>query len=237
MVNEGGSMQVVLDGVAVDGRREPLLATMDLAWSTGEAVLVAAEPGHGHTALALAATGRLAPSAGRVLVDGGEAEPAALRTVSAVVDVPGVNEPDDALTLADVVAEGLALAGRPSRPRDVRAFLDERALSGDRDRRVDQVSGAVRTSVLAGLAVADPAVRFVVLTLPDRHGGDPAGWWDLARGLAATGLGVLVGCTRSSARDLGVELPPAVGDSRHAPPRAVRRETFSDVPDVAEEVR
>ncbi|PFG44428.1 hypothetical protein ATJ88_3152 [Isoptericola jiangsuensis] len=216
-------MQVVLDRVTVDGRREPMLATMDLGWSTREAVLVAAEPGHGHTALALVATGRLAPSSGRVLVDGVEARPAALRAASAVVDVPGVNEPDDALTLADVVAEGLALAGRRSRPRDVRQFLDERALSGERGRRVDQLPAPVRTAVLAGLATADPAVRFVVLTLPDRHGGDPADWWDLARGLAADGLGVLVECTRSSARDLGVDLPPAVGDSLHEPPRVVAR--------------
>ncbi|WP_418275856.1 hypothetical protein ACNHYB_13510 [Isoptericola jiangsuensis] len=220
-------MRVVLDGVTVDGRREPLLATMNLGWSTHEAVLAAAEPGHGHTALALVATGRLAPSAGHVLLDGVDATPADLRAASAVVDVPGVNEPDDALTLADVVAEGLALAGQRSRPRDVQRFLDERALGGDRDRRVDQLPGAVRTAILAGLATADPAVRLVVLTLPDRHGGDPVAWWDLARSLAAAGRGVLVGCTRSSARDLGVDLAPAVGDSRHEPPRVVRRAAFA----------
>ena len=56
-------MEITLTDVRVDGRREPMLEPVDLVWRTGEAVLVAGEPGHGHTALALVATGRLAPSA------------------------------------------------------------------------------------------------------------------------------------------------------------------------------
>ena len=58
-------MQITLTDVRVDGRREPMLEPMDLAWSTGECVLVAGEPGHGHTALALVATGRFDPSKSR----------------------------------------------------------------------------------------------------------------------------------------------------------------------------
>lgn len=217
-------MEIALHDVQVDGRREPLLETVGLTWSDGECVLVAGEPGHGHTALALVATGRLAPSAGEVrLLGAGDADlagpsaAAALREVTAVVDVPGVSEPDDALTIADVVAEGLVLAGRRSRPSDVTRWLAAHALGADRGRRLDQVPGVVRTAVLAALAAEREGVRFLVLTLPDRHGGEPAGWWEVARTLAGSGLGVLVQCTRSSARDLGVDLPPARG-SLHAPP-------------------
>lgn len=221
-------MEIVLRDVRVDGRREPLLETVDLTWSAGGCVLVAGEPGHGHTALALVATGRLAPSAGEVrLTDDvgtaagpvpppGPAPAAALREVTAVVDVPAVSEPDDALTLADVVAEGLALAGRRSLPGDVTRWLAAHSLVADRGRRVDQLPGVVRTAVLAALAAEREGVRFLVLTLPDRHGGEPAGWWEAARTLAASGLGVLVQCTRSSARELGADLPPARG--LHAPP-------------------
>ncbi|MFC8599684.1 ATP-binding cassette domain-containing protein [Isoptericola sp. NPDC057191] len=218
-------MQITLSGVRVEGRRDPMLEATDLTWSTGECVLVAGEPGHGHTALALVATGRFAPSSGAVRLDGADVPPSALRARTAVVDVPGISEPDDALTLADVVAEGLALAGRRSLPRDVSRWLDERDLTPDRGRRVDQLAGGVRTAVLAALAAEDPDVRFVVLTLPDRHGGEPAVWWETARTLAASGLGVLVQCTRSSARDLGVDLPPARGATLHEPPQVVRRET------------
>ncbi|MFE5294508.1 hypothetical protein ACFQ8T_20190 [Isoptericola sp. NPDC056618] len=218
-------MQITLSGVRVEGRRDPMLEATDLAWSTGECLLVAGEPGHGHTALALVATGRFVPSSGTVHLDGAVVPSPALRARTAVVDVPGISEPDDALSLADVVAEGLALAGRRSLPRDVARWLEERALTEDRGRRVDQLPGVVRTAVLAALAAENPDVRFVVLTLPDRHGGEPSGWWETARTLAASGLGVLVQCTRSSARDLGVDLPPARGATLHEPPQVVRRET------------
>ena len=218
-------MQITLSGVRVEGRREPMLEATDLAWSTGECLLVAGEPGHGHTALALVATGRFTPSDGTVRLDGDVVPPSALRARTAVVDVPGISEPDDALSLADVVAEGLALAGRRSLPRDVTRWLEERSLTEERGRRVDQLTGAVRTAALAALAAENPDVRFVVLTLPDRHGGEPAGWWETARELAASGLGVLVQCTRSSARELGADLPPARGQSIHEPPQVVLRET------------
>ncbi|MCK9795165.1 hypothetical protein M1843_15550 [Isoptericola sp. 4D.3] len=217
-------MQITLSGVRVEGRRDPMLEATDLTWSTGECLLVAGEPGHGHTALALVATGRFVPSDGVVRLDGAAVPPAALRARTAVVDVPGISEPDDALTLADVVAEGLALAGRRSLPRDVTRWLEERSLAEDRGRRVDQLPGVVRTAALAALAAENPDVRFVVLTLPDRHGGEASGWWETARTLAASGLGVLVQCTRSSARDLGVDLPPARGATLHEPPQVVLRQ-------------
>ncbi|WP_454041025.1 hypothetical protein [Cellulosimicrobium sp. Marseille-Q8652] len=220
-------MQITLTGVRVDGRREPMLEPLDLEWRTGEAVLVAGEPGHGHTALALVATGRLAPDAGTVTlhdpaVAHRETSAARLRAASAVVDVPGISEPDDALTVAAVVAEGLALSGRRSLPTDVTRWLAEHSLTTDRGRRIDQVPGVVRTALLAALAAEREGVRFLVLTLPDRHGGEPSGWWEVARTLAASGLGVLVQCSRSSARDLGVDLPPAHGSFSTPPVVALR---------------
>ncbi|WP_166850761.1 hypothetical protein [Isoptericola sp. BMS4] len=224
--------------MSVQGRREPALEPMDLDLSTGECVLVAAEPGHGHTALALVATGRLRPFAGTVeLVEGHRATRSsrALRAVTAVVDVPGVNEPEEALTVADVVAEGLALARRRSLPPDVSRWLADQDLADERRRRVDQLPGVLRTSLLAELAAADRDVRFVVLTVPDRHGGDPWGWWSVAETLAATGYGVLVQCTRSSARDLGVDLPPARGRTMHDPPLEVLR-TRPELPAAPVEV-
>lgn len=227
-------MQITLSEVRVDGRREPMLEPTDLTWSTGECVLVAGEPGHGHTALALVATGRFAPDAGEVRLDRADgagraahaapvpARAAELRAVTAVVDVPGVSEPDDALTVADVVAEGLALAGRRSLPGDVSRWLADHSLTADRARRLDQVPAVVRTAVLAALAAEREGVRFLVLTLPDRHGGEPSGWWEIGCTLAASGLGVLVQCSRSSARDLGVDLPPAHGSFAAPPVVALR---------------
>jgi energy-coupling factor transporter ATP-binding protein EcfA2 len=241
---------LTLTQVRVDGRREVLLAPVDLLLRAGERVLLAAEPGHGHTALALAATGRLRPDAGRVALTAAGAgvvgitteattDVAVLQAATAVVDVPGVDEPDEALTVGAVVAEGLAYAGRRALPRDVRAWLDDVAgrwasrwagavaaqpapaaehldAAALRRRRVDALPPLVRTTLLAELAAVRPGVRYLVLALPDRHGGHPAGWWEVARDLAARGLGVLVLATPSSARDLGADVPPTRG--LHAPP-------------------
>jgi energy-coupling factor transporter ATP-binding protein EcfA2 len=243
------SVPLQLTQVRVDGRREALLAPVDLVLTPGERVLLAAEPGHGHTALALAATGRLRPDAGRVVLTAAGADEVGaaaaatgvtvLRSATAVVDVPGVDEPDEALTVGAVVAEGLACAGRRALPRDVRAWLDDVAgrwasrwagaaaaqaatvpdhlgAAVLRRRRVDALPPAVRTTLLAELAAGRPGVRYLVLALPDRHGGHPAGWWEVARDLAARGLGVLVLATPSSARDLGADVPRTHG--LHAPP-------------------
>ena len=238
-------MPLQLTGVSVDGRHGPLLEPLDLTLAPGERVLLAAEPGHGHTALALAATGRLAPDTGGVLMTSPNADPATpaglavVRAATAVVDVPGVDEPEDVLTVADVVAEGLAYAGRRGLPRDVRAwvdgFLDRWAwrwphpvdAAALRRRRVDALPAAARTALLAELACAAPAVRYLVLTLPDRHGGDPADWWEVARSLAARGLGVLVLATPASARALGADVPATRG--LHTPPVVALRDAPAEV--------
>jgi hypothetical protein len=41
--------------------------------------------------------------------------------------------------------------------------------------------------------------------MPDRHGGDPHGWYELGRGLAAQGYGVIITCADASARLLDVK--------------------------------
>lgn len=214
-------MQISLRGVSVDGRREPMLERVDLEVAEGECVLLAAEPGHGHTALALVATGRLRPFEGAVeLVDGRRRtdDPRRLRAATAVVDVPGVSEPEETLPVTAVVAEGLALAGRRSLPGDVRRWVEAHGLAEHRATRVDQLHGAVRTGLLAALAAEREGVRFLVLTLPDRHAGEPGAWWAVAESFAQAGLGVLVQGSRSSARDLGADLPPARGRTLHAAP-------------------
>ena len=59
-------MRIELEQVRVQGRRAPLLELDAFDWETGECLLLAGEPGQGHTALALVLTGRLEPFSGRV---------------------------------------------------------------------------------------------------------------------------------------------------------------------------
>jgi hypothetical protein len=188
-------------GVRVDARPLPLLEPTSLAVRTEERVLVAGEPGHGHTALALALGGRLKVDAGFVELDGSRSG-RALRRGVALVDVPGVSEPDPVLPLGTVVAEELAMADLPTRHGAVREYLEERGLGHLAGAPLEAVPPGPRLRVLAGIAARRPGVLAVVATVPDRFGGDPADWWDLAGELAAAGLAAVVTCTDASALQL-----------------------------------
>lgn len=191
-------------GVRVDARPVPLLEPTTLAVRSGQRLLVAGEPGHGHTALALALAGRLAVDAGHVELDGVRSG-RRLRRAVALVDVPGVSEPDDVLPLHTVVGEELAMAGRSAREtsrRGVQAFLDERGIGHLAPDQLQAVPADVRTRVLTEIAATRPGVLALVLTVPDRFGGDPATWWQLAGEFAAAGYAVVVTCTDASAYQL-----------------------------------
>src|SRR5206468_12598875 len=118
---------------------------------------VAGEPGHGHTALALVLAGRLKVDAGFVELDG-ERTGRRLRRAVALVDVPGVSEPDDVLPLRTVVAEELAMAGRSTRRGAVQAFLEERGLDRFAAHRLEAVPADVRTGLLTEIAALRPGV-------------------------------------------------------------------------------
>ncbi|MBW9204398.1 hypothetical protein KV102_05140 [Mumia sp. zg.B53] len=210
-------MRVVLDDVKVHGRRGLLLDIDHFSVDTGECVLMAGEPGQGNTAMALVAAGRLAPFEGKATLvrDDGTTtnDKAELRKLAAVVDLPAVSEPDDAVPVGTVAAEGLALACRGSMPGEPTKWLRAHGWEQLRSVRMDAILGAVRTALLSALAAEHEDVRFLVLSLPDRHGGEPVDWWEIAQSYASSGYGVLVQCGRSSARDLGANLPAARGDS------------------------
>ncbi|MDP9799039.1 long-subunit acyl-CoA synthetase (AMP-forming) [Catenuloplanes nepalensis] len=189
--------------VAAKGPHGLLLRPTSVGVVAGRRVAVAGPPGHGHTALALALGGRLEPDDGEVTLDGERSGPR-LREAVALVDVPGISEPDEMLPLAAVVGEELSMARARTGRRAVREWLDRHGALVYAETRAEHVPGAVRTRVLAELAALRPGVSVLVLTLPDRHGGGPSAWWDLAGVLAARGYGVLVQCTDTSAELLGL---------------------------------
>ncbi|EWC59921.1 hypothetical protein UO65_4781 [Actinokineospora spheciospongiae] len=188
-------MRVRAERVAVTGAHGPLVAATSLEVGPGQLAVVAGEPNDGHTAFGLVLTGRLAPSAGTV-----EPDASRLRAHSALVDAPGVSEPEPALRVADVVAEELALAGRRDRRADVAGVLARYGL--DADTRFEAVAPAARTALLAGLAAERPGVELLVLDTPDRHSSDHRTWWETALSLARGGLAVVVLCGAGTAREL-----------------------------------
>lgn len=130
--------------------------------------------------------GRLKADSGSVTLDG-RADAAALRRAVALVDTPFVAEPAAGIRLRTVVAEELSFAGRGSRD-----FLAEHGLSEYAKVPVGVLPPHVRIRLLVELALLRPGVSAIVLTSPERHGGDPAAWFSYLRAVADRGITVAV---------------------------------------------
>jgi len=160
----------------VRGRRDPLLPATSLEARRGELVLVPAERQDHRTALALVLTGRMKPSGGVVSWDGTRGT-RPVRLASALVDAPGVNEPEQHLSVRDLVTEDLALI--PRRYRGAlrsNPWLKVNSFEDIADQWIEQLDPLRRLELLTALALANPHTDLLVVDSPDRHSGDPANW-------------------------------------------------------------
>ncbi|WP_211315563.1 hypothetical protein [Rathayibacter caricis] len=180
-------MRIELHDVAKGGA----LPAVSLTFSSGSATLALTETEQRPTVLGLLASGRMRPDSGRITVDGAE-DPKRMRAAVALVDAPVVSEPAPDVTLAGVAAEELVFAGRSSHPRAVSRALEALGVADLARRPVSELPALERVRVLAELALLREGVEALVIVSPDRHGGDPAAWWALAKELAARGPAVLV---------------------------------------------
>jgi ABC-type hemin transport system ATPase subunit len=197
-------MELRAYAISVQGPHAPMLHATSVNVSDHQLVLLAGYPGPGHVAVALGLSGRLKPDGGDVKLDGSTNE-RVLRQRVAVVDAPGITEPEDALPVSTVVGEELAIAGRKAGRKAVDAWLRKHEWAEFAERRWEHLPVGVRTRMLAELTVARPEVKVVILTMPDRLGGDPHEWYAVGRELASRGYGVIITCAEASARLLGVE--------------------------------
>ncbi|GAA0991383.1 hypothetical protein [Subtercola frigoramans] len=193
-------MKVILNDVSMGEGQN--LGTTSLSYESGGITLAVVETYQRPTVLSLLAAGRMAPDAGTVDLDG-KPHPATLRAITAVVDAPDVSEHVHDLSLASVVEEELMFASLPTGRRaalDALAALDAKEYAGW---QLQNVPVVVRLRVLAELAASRPGIRGLVLTSPDRHGGDPFDWWAVAVDLAQRDLAILVIVNQASADVLG----------------------------------
>ncbi|GAB3876731.1 hypothetical protein [Terrabacter terrigena] len=193
--------QVVARDVSVRGTHEPFVSGIGFTAPAGEVTVVGVDPGASQVALALAIGGRVDLLTGTVSI-GGSTDRAHLQLRTRLVDVPDVTAPEDALPLRAVVAEELALAERSSSRRDVATFLRERHLTELASRRWESLPAGQRTELLLELGSWHPHVRVLVLSGPDRHGGDPREWFEAARSVADRGLTVIALCAPATASTL-----------------------------------
>ena len=205
-------MQLLVDQVAVAGARSPLVQPTSFVAPPSRVTPVAGDPGYGQVALALALAGRMPLAGGRVTLDGSD-DPAVLRRHVAVVDVPGVSAPEDGLAVHHVLAEELAFAGRPSGRRAVEAFLTAHGVGAAADEPFEALAPGDRVRVLAHAAAERTATRVLVVTNPDRRGGDARTWWPVLEALAAEGITVVVQVTHATMRQLDLPVDAELGSA------------------------
>jgi len=182
-------VRLELEGVGMGPHGAPSLAPLDVVLTDEGPVGVAAEGDRAPMLASLIAGGRLVPDRGRVLLDG-SADAAALRAAVALVDTPMAADPPDDLPVATVVREELLFARRGTRRRDVDAVLEALDLGHWRRSPLADLPPAARITLLGSLAAKRPGVRALVLTSPERHGGDAAEWVGIAADLMIGGAAV-----------------------------------------------
>ncbi|WP_139827785.1 hypothetical protein [Nesterenkonia sp. PF2B19] len=163
-----------LHDVAFDGHHGRLVEPTSFSVPDGGLAVLQAPTAMMRTALALIASGRMAPDAGEVRIDGvAELRPLRLRT--ALVDAPTITAPEHHMTVKNVVSEFLALrplrsrVGKNARRIGVRAWLAEHDAEDLAGARIDTLEPLERVGLLLELAFSDPQVRFAVVDSPDRH--------------------------------------------------------------------
>jgi len=222
-------MRVELTDVA-KGRRDLALPATSLVYRSGRATLAIAETEQRPTVLGLIASGRMRADAGTVRLDGARAS-RALRRRTALIDAPDVSDPPPNVSTAGMVGEELMFAGRLADPLSARRWLDEHDLRGLARVPIGDVPATDRVRLMLELAVLRPGIEGLVLVSPDRHGGDPRAWWQLAHEFAGRGYAVLVIAGQAAASLLADSAEPSPPRRRPHPsgirlrgprPKAVR---------------
>jgi hypothetical protein len=202
-------MELTAVDVSARGPHGPVLEPTGVRAISGAISVVTGYPGAGHVALALALAGRLPLSSGEVLIDG-VADIRRLQRAVALVDAPGVTEPEPALRVGAVVGEELAIAGRRGWRNDVRTWLTRRGRRDLAEARFEKLDPELRLDLLVELAGSSAAVEVLVLVMPDRHGVPASLIWHVATDAAARGLAVIVTVAATTGEQLAAA-PSVIG--------------------------
>ncbi|MFE1793099.1 ATP-binding cassette domain-containing protein [Streptomyces sp. NPDC059525] len=245
---------VKAEGFGLKGPRGWVFQDIAIDAAPGSLLAVEGPSGSGRTCLLLALTGRMKPTAGHAEV-GRHRLPkkmAAVRRITALGPVPGVNDLDQALTVAEQLREGAMLQRRYDAP--VRALLRPRGAHAPAPARVriEQALAAVgldpatlpkgmRTSVrdLERLEAIRLSVAIALLGGPRLLALDDLDLklsdterteaWDLLRSVAARGTTVLAVCSEAPADVTVVRTGPQAPAEPAAEPAAA---PLSETPKV-----
>lgn len=173
--------------LSVRGRRDPLLPATSLNVNRGELLLATGRRQEHRTALALVLSGRMKATGGLISWDASE-RTKRRRLASALVDSPGVNEPEQHLSVRDLVTEDLALVPRRYRGALLSSpWLKVNSFEDIADLWTEQLDPGRRLELLTALALANPHTDLLVVDSPDRHSADESEWLPRLQRLAFDG--------------------------------------------------
>lgn len=175
-------MIITLDSAAVGSGIGAEVPPISVTAGPGVTVL-AVETAERPTLVSLLLGGRLRPDSGTVHTDSARV---------ALVDTPVVAEPTPGLSLMTVVGEEFSFAGIRSSRGAVREFLERHELLRYANVAVRALPAADRVRLFCELALLRPGVEALVVTSPERHGGDPAGWYPALAAIAERGITVII---------------------------------------------
>ena len=184
-------MRVQLHQAAIGRGLGAAVPAIDLIVDGPVPVVIAVQTDERPLLVSMLLAGRLRPDSGRVLVDGRE-NADELRRRTALVDTPIVAEPTAGIALKTIVAEEFSFAGAPTSGRAVRSFLTDHNLADYASLPVRSLPPADRIRLLSELAVLRPGVDGIVVTSPERHGGEPSQWYGPLAALAERGQTVTI---------------------------------------------
>ena len=184
-------MRINLDSAAIGEGLGASVPPLTLAIADGAVSVLAVETAERPMLVSLLLGGRLKPDSGRVTIDGRE-NLDELRKRSALVDTPVVAEPTAGLSLASIVAEEFSFAGMPSSRRAVHQFLHRHGIAEYGSVPVRSLPPTFRTRLFSELALLRPGVNALIVTSPERHGGDPAEWYDSLAAIAERGATIVI---------------------------------------------
>ena len=163
------------------------LPALTLTIEAGEVTVIPVENDERPMVLSLLLGGRLALSAGGITPHDSER-----RERVALVDTPFASEPSPGVALSVVVAEELSFARMPSTGKAVRAFLESHGLAEYASVPMRSLPSTARVLLLCELAAQRPGIDVLVVTSPERHGGDPAEWCSTLVAMTERGLTVVI---------------------------------------------
>lgn len=193
-------MTIALHDAAVGHGLGAAVPPLSISVTGGEPTVIAVETDERPLLVSMLLGGRLSPDSGSVSIDG-RTDLSELRRQTALVDTPFVAEAPAGISLASVIAEEFSFADLPTSGRAVREFLAKHGVADYAKLPIRALPPTDRVRLFSELALLRPGVTALVITSPERHGGNPRDWYGALAEIASRGVIVAI-VTDVATRDI-----------------------------------